>query len=264
MFINAKDAPFAVAMAILLLGLVRAFEEYPRPSPATTGAGRRRASAWRSARASWAASARSTRWRAGVDRRGRGTPRRPARRRLRAAGRFVVALLPAMLLAYAVMALVWPWAVANPLNPFRAVEYFSHFFEEPWEELFGGALITVPDMPRSYVPTLLALKLPEMFVAARHWAAGRRARRAPRAAMLAANRRAVYLLVALAAALPIAVTVAAAAGDVQRHPAFRLRAAAARGAGRPCRRVAVRCDAQRWRRRAGAAAAIFLIGLACR
>ena len=31
MFMNAKDAPFAVAMAILLLGLVRAFEEYPQP-----------------------------------------------------------------------------------------------------------------------------------------------------------------------------------------------------------------------------------------
>ena len=34
-FINAKDAPFAVAMVVFLLGLVRALEEYPRPSPAT-------------------------------------------------------------------------------------------------------------------------------------------------------------------------------------------------------------------------------------
>lgn len=31
-FINAKDAPFAVAMAILLLAIVRALEEYPRPN----------------------------------------------------------------------------------------------------------------------------------------------------------------------------------------------------------------------------------------
>ena len=31
MFMNAKDAPFAAAMAVLLLGLVRAFEEYPKP-----------------------------------------------------------------------------------------------------------------------------------------------------------------------------------------------------------------------------------------
>ena len=31
MFINAKDAPFAVAMALFLLGLVRLLEQYPRP-----------------------------------------------------------------------------------------------------------------------------------------------------------------------------------------------------------------------------------------
>src|SRR5262249_60724769 len=35
MFMNPKDAPFAVVMALLLLGLVRAFQEYPRPTPAT-------------------------------------------------------------------------------------------------------------------------------------------------------------------------------------------------------------------------------------
>ena len=114
---------------------------------------------------------------------------------------------PASLLAYAVMALVWPWSVADPLNPFRAVEYFSHFFEEPWQELFGGALIPVPDMPRSYVPTLFALKLPEIFLLLGFGGAA--------GALIAAlparrrrNRRAVLLLVALAALLPLAVTVA--------------------------------------------------------
>src|SRR5271155_600762 len=35
MFMNPKDAPFAVAMAILTLGLVRLAEEYPSPSPRT-------------------------------------------------------------------------------------------------------------------------------------------------------------------------------------------------------------------------------------
>jgi hypothetical protein len=34
MFMNPKDAPFAVAMALLLLSLAKAFEEYPQPSPA--------------------------------------------------------------------------------------------------------------------------------------------------------------------------------------------------------------------------------------
>ena len=35
MFINAKDGPFAAVMMIALLGLVRAFEEYPRATPTT-------------------------------------------------------------------------------------------------------------------------------------------------------------------------------------------------------------------------------------
>ena len=78
--------------------------------------------------------------------------------------RFILALVPAALLAYGVMALLWPWSVVNPLNPFRAIGYFSHFFEAPWQELFGGVLISVPDMPRSYVPVLFALKLPEIFI----------------------------------------------------------------------------------------------------
>src|SRR5438445_9580374 len=33
--INAKDGPFAVAMAVLLLALVRTFEDYPRIAPTT-------------------------------------------------------------------------------------------------------------------------------------------------------------------------------------------------------------------------------------
>src|SRR3984957_8925157 len=35
LFMNPKDAPFAVAMVILMLGLVRLAEEYPAPSPRT-------------------------------------------------------------------------------------------------------------------------------------------------------------------------------------------------------------------------------------
>src|SRR5437764_11037612 len=35
MFMNLKDARFAVAMVVLMLGLVRLAEEYPHPSPRT-------------------------------------------------------------------------------------------------------------------------------------------------------------------------------------------------------------------------------------
>jgi hypothetical protein len=98
--------------------------------------------------------------------------------------------------------------VTDPLNLFHALDYFSRFFEKPWEELFGGKLILATDMPRSYVPTLLALQLPGMFLAlGLGGAAG---------ALVAAfrgdttpNRRAVLLAIVLAALTPIAVTVLA-------------------------------------------------------
>ena len=62
---------------------------------------------------------------------------RPAAARV---GGFLLRLLPWLVLAYAVMALVWPWSVASPLNPLEALGYFSHFFEQPWRELFQGSL----------------------------------------------------------------------------------------------------------------------------
>lgn len=206
MFMNPKDSPFAAAMAVLLLGLVRAFEQYPKPSAATNGivgAGFGLSIGSRIMGAFGAIAALATLLvRFALDARRDG-----ARHAASGVGRFVVSLLPAVLLAYAVMALVWPWSVVEPLNPLRAVEYFSRFFEEPWEELYGGALIPVPDMPRSYVPTLLALKLPEIFsllgfagMAGAFVAAARRD--------VAVERRTVYLVVALSAALPLAVTVA--------------------------------------------------------
>ena len=34
-FMNPKDIPFAIAMVVLMLGLVRLVEEYPQPSPRT-------------------------------------------------------------------------------------------------------------------------------------------------------------------------------------------------------------------------------------
>ena len=162
MFMNPKDAPFAVAMVILLFGLIRTVEEYPRVSIATAALvavgfglafGSRIMGAFGGLELLGALA-----FIVGAEARAQG---------IAAAGsrllRFALALSPAMLLAYLVMALVWPWAVANPLNPLRALEYFSRFFEKPWSELYGGAVILVTDMPRSYVPTLFALQLPEVF-----------------------------------------------------------------------------------------------------
>jgi 4-amino-4-deoxy-L-arabinose transferase-like glycosyltransferase len=260
MFMNPKDSPFAVAMAIFLFGFVRALQEYPRPSVPTVllvgigfglSFGSRIMGAF-GAIAALAAVVLIFAVEARVD------GGRVAAARL---GRFLLELVPAVLLAYAVMALVWPWSVIDPLNPFRAVEYFSHFFEKPWDELFGGRLIPVPDMPRSYVPTLLALKLPVIFsVLGLGGAAG--ALIAASRRDVAANRRAVFLLLALAALLPLAITVALrpAMYNGIRHFVFVLPPLAALGglAGVALANAAPR----RWRFAPLAVAAVVAVGIA--
>src|SRR6202007_3258828 len=73
-------------------------------------------------------------------------------------------LLPGLVLGYLIMGLIWPWSIIQFDNPFHALTYFSHFFEKPWKEMFDGALVSVPDMPWSYLPTLFALQLPEVLL----------------------------------------------------------------------------------------------------
>ena len=107
------------------------------------------------------------------------------------------------------MALIWPWGVANPLNPLYAIEIFSHFFEKPWHELFDGMLIEPPDMPRSYVPTLLGAQAAGDFPASGRRGRARRAVRGVSRDDTAARCARCYFAVALAAVLPIAVTVIA-------------------------------------------------------
>jgi hypothetical protein len=206
-FMNAKDAPFAVAMAILLYALVRVFETYPqlRPGPALmTGAGFGLSIGSRVMGGFGVLDLGMTlAFAATLDASILGL--RSALARL---WRFLIMLLPAALFGYAVMALVWPWSVLDPLNPFRAVDYFSRFFEKPWRELFAGELIPVIDMPRSYVPTLLAVQLPEcLLVLGLAGAAG--ALFASCSRKLDPSRRLVLGLVLLAALLPVAVAVMA-------------------------------------------------------
>jgi len=163
MFMNPKDAPFAVAMVIFLLALVHVVQSYPRPSPAII--------ACTGAAFGLVLGTRILGLIAGlfvlpalillVVADIRATALRPALARF---GRFVLVMLPALPIAYLVMGLLWPWSVLEPLNPIYAVEYFAHFFEKPWKEMYEGALISVPDMPASYVPRLLALKLPEVVI----------------------------------------------------------------------------------------------------
>jgi Dolichyl-phosphate-mannose-protein mannosyltransferase len=205
MYMNPKDSPFAVAMAFLLLGLMDAFQEYPRPSPATTamtGIGLGLAIGTRVIgliALPYAIAVLALFY--GAEVRRIGLKVASAR-----AGQFILMLLPALFLGYLVMGLVWPWSVLEPLNPLRAAEYFSHFFERPWKEMFDGAAVLVPDMPRSYVPTLFALKEPEITLllglsgmAAAALVVARRD--------VPLGRRASLLLMLLATILPVALTV---------------------------------------------------------
>jgi hypothetical protein len=210
MFINAKDGPFAAVMAIALLALVRAFGEYPRATPPTIALcgigvglaiGARVLGGFAIANAllplPFILAVRS-----------RATGLKIA---LSECGSFLLPFIPAAILAYLLMGLVWPWSVVSPLNPFRAVEYFSNFFEKPWRELFNGQLIPVIDMPRSYVPTLLAVQLPElMLVLGLCGTAGAIFAIASKAdhSTAAAGRRAALVATVFAVLLPVLVTVA--------------------------------------------------------
>jgi hypothetical protein len=205
MLINPKDAPFAVAMVILLFGLVRTLEDYPRPKLATIvlfGLG--------------LGLTLGTRIMGGIaalymilplamliigDAKAEGIAKAAGQ-----FGRFLLYLLPGFILAYALMALLWPWSVLEPLNPIRAVGYFVEFFEKPWKEMFEGTLISVPDMPRTYIPVLFSVKLPEIFLALSICGPVGIAIGCCKPS-LPVRRRAVLALVGMAAILPLAIAV---------------------------------------------------------
>ena len=163
MFMNPKDAPFAVAMVILMLGLVRLAEEYPQPSPRTVlivglGAGLSIGSRVLGGLALVYALVGFVPL--FLEEIHTHSAREAAHRLLHV----VYVLVPGLILGYLAMGLIWPWSIMQPGNPLQAVTYFSHFFEKPWKEMFDGALVSVPDMPWSYLPTLFALQLPEVLL----------------------------------------------------------------------------------------------------
>jgi hypothetical protein len=67
--------------------------------------------------------------------------------------------LPALVLAYAIMIVAWPWASLAPLNPVRAIFAFAHF-HYAIHTLAFGQIYEMGEVPRWYVPAYLAIKLP--------------------------------------------------------------------------------------------------------
>ena len=205
MFMNPKDAPFAVAMIVLMMGLVRLAEEYPAPSPRTVlivGLG-----------AGLSIGSRILGGLALVYALIGFIPLLIAETRTKGAReathRFIhvlYVLMPGLVLGYLIMGLIWPWSIIEPGNPFRALTYFSHFFEKPWKELFDGALVSVPDMPWSYLPTLFALQLPEVMLGLTIAGVVATFAMLPRADV-PARRKTVLLMIMLAATLPLVIAM---------------------------------------------------------
>jgi asparagine N-glycosylation enzyme membrane subunit Stt3 len=205
MFMNPKDAPFAVAMVVLMLGLVRLVEEYPSPSPRTiliVGLG--------------AGLSIGSRILGGLalvyaligfvpllidEVRSQG-----AREAAHRFAHVLHVLLPGLILGYLVMGLIWPWSIMEPANPFHALTYFSSFFEKPWKEMFDGALVSVPDMPWSYLPTLFALQLPEVLLALAI-AGGAIAMTSLSRTDVPARRKTILLMLTMAATLPLLIAM---------------------------------------------------------
>ncbi|MCP1837472.1 4-amino-4-deoxy-L-arabinose transferase-like glycosyltransferase [Bradyrhizobium sp. USDA 4524] len=205
MFMNPKDAPFAVAMVVLIMGLVRLIEEYPAPSPRTiliVGLG--------------AGLSIGCRVLGGlaliyavvgfvpllIEEFRKQGPREATHR----FAHVVYVLLPGLVLGYLVMGLIWPWSIMEPGHPLEAVTYFSHFFEKPWKEMFDGALVSVPDMPWSYLPTLFALQLPEVLLVLLAAAVVITLMSLSRYDVTA-KRKSIMLMLTLAATLPLAIAM---------------------------------------------------------
>jgi hypothetical protein len=68
-------------------------------------------------------------------------------------------MLPALILAYFVMILAWPWAALAPLNPVRALLTFSEFHYNI-RTIFVGEVYDMADVPRLYVPVYILIRIP--------------------------------------------------------------------------------------------------------
>ena len=134
-------------------------------------------------------------------------------------------LLPIILVAYPVMLLFWPWGQTDPIeNPLRALAFFSHQ-TFPFPTLFAGQSIPASDLPWSYLPTYIAVALPELILvlllcapmigAAAVW---RQARRIHREQVL------MYFILGFAIIFPVAfaILIKAVLFDGMRHFIFLL------------------------------------------
>lgn len=166
LFVNAKDIPFATAMALALLWVCRVLDEWPQPRATTV-----------------IALGLATGLALGVRIGGVAAPlpllppllllgsrtaRVPgSRSALAAAASGALRLLPALPVAVAVTLLTWPWIGLGIDHFLEAVHHFAAL-DFPVPVLFDGAVVPATAAPRGYLSELLALELPEALCSASH------------------------------------------------------------------------------------------------
>jgi len=77
----------------------------------------------------------------------------------RLAGRSSLRLLPALVLAYLIMIMAWPWAALSPLNPIRGLLSFSEF-HYGIRTVVDGQIYEMAQVPRLYVPIYILIRMP--------------------------------------------------------------------------------------------------------
>ena len=70
-----------------------------------------------------------------------------------------VRLAPALLLAYLIMILAWPWAALAPLNPIRGLLAFSEY-QYAIRTVLAGQIYEMANVPRLYVPIYILVRVP--------------------------------------------------------------------------------------------------------
>jgi hypothetical protein len=70
-------------------------------------------------------------------------------------------LWPSLVIAYALMAVFWPWGVMQPFNPIKALHDFSTY-PINLDTLLAGQWVKASRLPRDYLPDYLLVNLPEL------------------------------------------------------------------------------------------------------
>jgi hypothetical protein len=165
MFNNTKDVPFAAGMVWTIYFATRMALQFPKPRRSAVlkfgvalglslgiRVGAILAGVYLGAAAVLylIVAARRAGWRAALD----------------DAKSIILRSVPALPVAYVLMAALWPWGAFEPLNPFRALFTFSSFqhLQFSLQTLFLGEMVSAVDAPVLYLPLYLLIKLPETVV----------------------------------------------------------------------------------------------------